>query len=537
MSPQEQTDTPVSLSMLPYSGAWTKVEAAHLLRRTLVGPTNQQILDAVTAGMTVTVTQLLSMNTITEPLTYDIGESIAPFGMTWVTSVYPSNPTQVMNTDNARAKSMAAWIMKRLNSQELSIAEKMCLFWQNHFAVNDMSDLRGTYNFLMKIREHSLGNVRQLVKDITIEPAMLVFLNGGTNTVYNPNENYARELLELFTVGKGPQTGQGEYTNYNEADVAAGAKILTGYVVDGIKSTTLPSPLPHFYAVLHDSSTKQLSAHFNNTLISNNGATEYADYIDVIFQQNAVANYICKKLYRYFVNYDLTADVETNVIPVMTATLVNNNYEILPVLEELLSSEHFYDVALRGSIIRSPLEYVMGMINATNWSPNYGLSTDSEMYVTLYYAAGMMGQYYGAPPNVAGWPAYYQVPNFSKLWANSSTIKLRFDHANYVTLFSGYPVNGSNLKLDAIAFYTALSLPEDPNVAIDDMCDVFFPKMINATKKAALKALLTNGLSDTAFTSQYQQYAAGDTTLENTIRSRINLVLSRIFKMPEFHTI
>jgi hypothetical protein len=221
----------------------------------------------------------------------------------------------------------------------------------------------------------------------------------------------------------------------------------------------------------------------------------------------------------------------------MSATLVNNNYEILPVLEELLSSEHFYDVALRGSILRSPLEYVMGMINATNWTPNFGLATDSEMYVTLYYASGMMGQYYGSPPNVAGWPAYYQVPNFSKLWANSSTIKLRFDHANYVTLFSGYLVNGSNLKLDAIAFYTALSLPEDPNVAIDDMCDVFFPKSINATKKAALKALLTNGLSDAAFTSQYLQFSAGDNTLENTIRSRIQLVLSRIFKMPEFHTI
>lgn len=537
MNPHELTDNPVNLSMAPYSGTWTKAEAGHLLRRTLFGPTNQQILDSVAQGMSVTVNQLLTMNSISQPLTYDAGEAIAAFGTTWVNSVYPSGATQIMNTDSARSKSLGAWIMQRLNSSDVSIAEKMCLFWQNHFAVNDMSDMRGTYNYLMKIREHALGNVKQMVKDITIEPAMLVFLNGGTNTVYNPNENYARELLELFTVGKGPQTGPGEYTNYNEADVAAGAKILTGYVVDGIKSTTMTSPAPHFYAVLHDTTDKQLSAHFSNAVVTNNGAQEYADYIDVIFQQNAVATYICTKLYRYFVNYDLTVDVQTNVIPVMTSTLINNNYEILPVLQELLSSEHFYDLSLRGSIIRNPLEIVMGMTNATNWSPNYDLATDSEMYVTLYYVAGMMGQYYGSPPNVAGWPAYYQAPNFSKLWTNSSTIKLRFDHANYVTLFSGYPVGSNFLKLDSITFYTSLSFPEDPNVAIDDMCDVFFPKVISAAKKAALKALLTNGLSDSAFTSQYQQYAGGDTTLENTFRSRVNLVLSRIFKMPEFHTI
>lgn len=537
MNPQEQIETPVSLSMAPYTGAWTKAEAAHLLRRTLMGPTNQQILDAVAAGMSATLTQLLTMNSITQPLTYDNGEAIAPFGSTWVTSVYPSNPTQVMSTDSARAKSMAAWIMKRLNSQELSIAEKMCLFWQNHFAVNDMSDLRGTYNYLMKIREHALGNVKQMVKDITIEPAMLVFLNGGTNSVYSPNENYSRELLELFTVGKGPQIGPGDYTNYTEADVAAGAKILTGYIVEGLKSTTLPSPIPTFYPILHDTTNKPLSSYFGNAVIAGNGAQEYADYIDVIFQEGPVATYICKKLYRYFVNYDLTPDVLTNVIPEMASTLLTNNYEILPVLQQLFSSEHFYDVSLRGSIIRSAIENVMGMMNSTNSIPNFDLATNSEMYLTLYYVSGVMGQYYGAPPNVAGWPAYYQTPNFSKLWANSSTIKLRFDHSNYVTLYTGYPVNGNYLKIDSIAFYNTLSVPEDPVIAINDICDVFFPKQISAAKKTALKVLLTNGLSDAAFTTQYLQYAGGDTTLESALRSRVNIVLSRVFQMPEFHTI
>jgi hypothetical protein len=179
----------------------------------------------------------------------------------------------------------------------------------------------------------------------------------------------------------------------------------------------------------------------------------------------------------------------------------------------------------------------MGMMNSTNSTPNFDLATNSEMYLTLYYVSGVMGQYYGAPPNVAGWPAYYQTPNFSKLWANSSTIKLRFDHSNYVTLYTGYPVNGNYLKIDSIAFYNTLSVPEDPVIAINDICDVFFPKPISAAKKTALKVLLTNGLSDAAFTTQYLQYAGGDTTLESALRSRVNIVLSRVFQMPEFHTI
>jgi uncharacterized protein (DUF1800 family) len=535
MNPNELTDQEVSMSMAPYAGPWTKAEAGHLLRRTLFGPTNQQLLDAVSNGMSATVSQLLTTNPIPEPLTYDPGEAVAAFGATWVNSVYPTGTLQIANTDNARAKSLGAWLMLRVNTQGFSISEKMCLFWQNHFAVNDMSDLRGTYNYLMKLRQHSLGNVKQMVKDITIEPAMLVFLNGNTNTLYSPNENYARELLELFTVGKGAQIGPGDYTNYKEEDVAAGAKILTGYIVEGLKSSTMPSPVATFFPVLHDNSTKQLSEHFNFSTVAPNGAQEYADYVDVIFQQTAVANYICTKLYRYFVNYDLTTDVQTNVIPVMAATLINNNYEILPVLQELLESEHFYDVALRGSMIKSPIENVMGMLNATNWTPNFDLATNYEMYLTLYYVAGVMGQYYGSPPNVAGWPAFYQVPAFSRLWTNSSTIKLRFDHSTYVSVFSGYPVNGNDLKLDSLTFYSGLSLPEDPVVAIDDMCDVFFPKAVSDAKKLALKNLLTNGLSDAAFTTQYLQYVGGDTSLEAALRSRVNSVLNRIFKMPEYH--
>jgi uncharacterized protein (DUF1800 family) len=265
----------------------------------------------------------------------------------------------------------------------------------------------------MLLRTHALGNFKQLVKDVTIDPCMLLFLNGATNTLYSPNENYARELLELYTIGKGPQIGPGDYTHYTEEDVAAGAKILTGFLVNGLRSTTLSSPVANFTPILHDTSTKQLSSHFGSIVVPDGGATEYANYIDIIFQQDQVATHICTKLYRYFVNYDLTTEVTTNVIPVMAQTLIDNNYTILPVMQQLLSSEHFYDAALKGSIIRGPLDMLFNMFNATGSGPNFDLSTDSDMYLNLYWLAEAMGQAYATPPSVAGWIAYYQAPAFS----------------------------------------------------------------------------------------------------------------------------
>ncbi len=537
--PEQVIDQPITLSMNPYAGPWTKSQAAHLLRRTLFGASHQQIRDAVTNGMNATVSSLLTIPVIGDPLSYDPAETIVPFGSTWINAVYPSDVTAAQNTENARIKSLGAWVMGRLNSTQLSIAEKMCLFWQNHFAATAVSDSRATYNYHMIIRNHALGNFKQMVKDITIDPAMLLFLNGATNTLYSPNENYARELLELYTIGKGPQIGPGDYTHYTEQDVSAGAKILTGYLVNGLRSDTLTSPVANFTPILHDTSTKQLSAHFGSVTVSNNGANEYSDYIDIIFNQPQVATYICKKLYRYFVNYDLTADVLTNVIPVMANTLITNSYNILPVMDQLLKSEHFYDASLRGSVIRGPLEMIFGMFNACETQPTFDLATNSDMYLNMYWLAETMGQAYATPPSVAGWTAYYQAPAFSKLWVNSTHIKTRFDVANFITIYTGIPVNGNFLKLNALTLVDGLSVPSDPVQVIDDLVDVFFPKSTSAANKLTLKFILTNGQPDFEWTLQYNDYLAnpGNTTYSTPVRQRIEQVIARMFQMPEFHTI
>jgi uncharacterized protein (DUF1800 family) len=539
MNYPEVDQPPVSYNLLPYTGPWTKTEAAHLLRRTMFGATYQQIADAVSNGMNATVSSLLQIPSIGDPLAYDAAETIVASGTTWINAVYPPDITGAQNVENARLKSMAAWMMGRINNEGVSIAEKICLFWHNHFAATLANDSRATYTYYMLLRSHALGNFKQMVKDVTIDPCMLLFLNGATNTLYSPNENYARELLELFTIGKGPQIGVGDYTNYKEEDVAAGAKILTGYLVDGLRSSTLTSVTANFNTVLHDTTTKQLSSHFGNATVTNQGATEYSAYIDVIFQQNQVANYICTKLYRYFVNYDLTTAVTTNVIPEMAATMIANNYDILPVLDQLFKSEHFYDVALRGSIIRGPLETIFAMFNTSQSKPTFTLPVNSDLYLTIYGFAGQMNQGYATPPSVAGWPEYYQAPAFSQLWLNANNIKSRFDFAAYITLYTGIPSGGNNFKIKALQLVDGLSNPSNAQTVIDDLCTVFFSKTISVAQNLTLKLILTGGQPDFEWNLQYTDYInnPGNTTFSNPVKQRVESVLYKIFQMPEFHVI
>lgn len=528
---------PVSLSLTPYSGPWTVSEAAHLLRRTLFGATYAQIQTAVTNGMNATVASLMTQPAQTFPLTHSTDEAVAAFGTTWVNSLYPAsnqNPT-----DNARRASGTAWIMERCNQPDMSIQEKMCLFWANHFGVDANSEAKAVYQYLEILRTSCLGDFRQMIKDITVNPLMLIFLNGASNNQFSPNENYSRELLELYTVGKGAQVGPGDYSTYTEADIAEGAKILTGYLVDNVYSSTVQGPTSTFTPILHDTSTKTMSAYFGNATVVDQGAGEVDAYIDIIFNHPEIAKHICRKIYRWFVNYDLTPTVESTVINDMATTLVSNNFMILPVMEELLKSEHFYDISVRGAIIKNPIECVFSMINTTSSVPNFDLNTDYQMYLNVYYGASTLGMDYFTPPSVGGWTAYYQTPSYSKLWANSSYIKLRFDIGAYLTVTPGIPVNSNFFKLDCLTFLNGLSVPSDPVQVILDMATVFTPKGLSATTRTMLKSILCNGQPDFEWTLQYNDYLAdpGNTTLSTPVRQRVEFTLYRLFQLPEFQTI
>ncbi len=539
------SDQPTSYSLSPYLGSWTKKEASHLLRRTTFGPTQAQISTAVADGIFLTVENILQIPTIEDPLTWETLEAVAPFGTTWVNSVLPVDPVQSDDTIIARRNSMRSWFAKRINSEQLnapSIAEKMCFFWHNHFGTRMENEHRISYDYYTLIKSFALGNFRELIKQMTIDCNMLKFLNNDTNTKNSPNENFARELLELYTIGKGPQIGPGDYSNYTEDDVAAAARILTGWKVREYFSTTT-HPYSEYYAPHHDVDDKQLSYHFNNAIVSNNDQNEFIDYINIIFQQTETANFICRKLYRYFVNFEITTQVESQVITQMAQTLISNNWEIRPVLKELLRSEHFYDVKLIGSNIKSPYEFIFSMLNPTFSIPNFGILGDHVVWRSLYYRCSNEDQNYLYPPSVSGWPVYYQEPSFMRLWLNADTLADRFDAISDLTTGNGIGSTYNNttykIKINALGFLDSLSVPADGIQVINEICDLFLIKTVEQTKKDHLLDILTNGLPAFEWTIQYNEYILnpGDPNYADPVRQRVELVLKELFMYPEFQTV
>lgn len=535
MIPEEIIEEPLSLSLAPYTGVWTKEEAGHLLRRTLIGPTFPQLQQAIADGLETTVNNLLQLTPTDPPLAYHPDEAVVPIGTTWVNAPYPSGFT--VDTANTRRASLMSYSMQRINKIAFSIQEKMCLFFTNHFGVNLATEARAMYQLHEIYRTYCLGDFKQMIKEVTINPAMLDFLNGNTNNIYSPNENFSRELLELFTVGRGPQIGPGDYSTYTEADVQAGAKILTGWSNWDVFSDVYPTAISTFNPGLHDSSTKILSSYFGNAVVNNADENEYANYIDLIFQLPSMGRHICRKLYRWFVNYDITPTIESTIITEMTTTFQNNNWNLYPVMEQLLKSEHFFDVSLRGTIIKNPIEFFFSFMKPSFTTPNYTIGTNYHIFLHAYWRCGGLGMYVFAPPSVGGWTAYYQVPSFSKTWANSYLMKGRFDTSDWLIMQWGIDSGGNTWRIDSFALIASLSNPSNAEDVISDLEALFSPKPLSSATRLMLKSILTNGLPDFEWTVQYNDYLAnpGDLFYSEAVRNRVESLLKRFTQLPQFH--
>ncbi|HTK82571.1 MAG TPA: DUF1800 family protein, partial [Bacteroidota bacterium] len=369
----------------------------------------------------------------------------------------------------------------------------------------------------------------------TIDPAMLAYLNGNTNSKSTPNENYGRELQELFTIGKGPEIAPGNYTNYTEDDVKAAARVLTGWRND---ATNINS---YFTLTRHDTTNKQFSADYGNTVISGStdatGMTEINAFLDMIFNQQETAKFLCRKLYRYFVYYVIDSAAEANVIVPLANILRTNNYDVAPVLATLLKSAHFFDPVNVGCMIKNPAEVSVGTCRL--FSVQF---PDPADYVTQYdhwkylrtQAAGMQ-QDIGDPPNVAGWQAYYQVPQFYEIWINSDTLPKRTKFTDTL-LTPGYKKDGFTLVIDPLAFVLQVSDASNPNIIVSEFAQLLFPVAITDNQKAFLKNTLIPGLPDYEWTSEWNAYLAdpGNATKKTAVKSKLQELLSFMMSMAEY---
>lgn len=538
---QHTVEGRTSTGLAIYTGAWTKAEITHLLKRTMFGSRISDINYFAAKTMGEAVDELLTPVAAlpAPPLKdYDGVTGVATpdndvaNGATWINSVNNDGTIQ-----GRRRASFKKWWMGCMLQQDRSIREKMTLFWHNHFATEtvDVSNANFLYKYANLLRTKALGNFKQLVRDITLDPAMLVYLNGRLNTATAPDENYARELQELFTLGKENNP------NYTEADVKAAAKVLTGWRVDG-NVNTFPA---YFTSSRHDATNKTFSSFYGNKTVTGRtgttaGEAELDDLLNMIFAKNVeVSRFMAKKLYRFFVHYDIDAAAEANVIEPLALILRTNNWEIKPALSALLKSQHFFDVLNRGAMIKSPIDHAVALCRewdvvfptaAAEYADTYG------MWNYIMSVAANNQQNIGDPPNVAGWPAYYQVPQFYELWVNTDTLPKRNQFSDLM-IGNGYSRNGKKIVIDAVEFTKKLSKPADPNELLNELFEIVFKIPFSQQTKNQLKKdfLLSGQDQDYYWTNAWNIYIASPVTANfNVVNTRLRGLYKYCMNLAEY---
>jgi hypothetical protein len=360
---------------------WGRKWAAHLYRRAGFGPSRAELVEAERLGPDGTLDLLLRGR----PGADDILRDLTDTGRV------------AAERDDVGDQLRGWWLYVILQGGH-PLREKLTLFWHNHFATSIVKvqepDLMFRQNCLL--RSHALGRFGGLLQDVGKDPAMLVWLDSNRNVKGRPNENYAREVMELFSLGVG---------NYTERDVRQGARAFTGWHTDGHRF--------HFDAAGHDDGPK--------TYLGRTGNWNGDDIVRIILQQPACARFLVRKLYRFLISE--TAVPSDSLLEPLCETFRNSDYDTAGLVRMMLASRHFYSEHAFRQIYKSPVEYVLGAVQAV-----YGRFPESDPEYrplpqqVLVRHIGAMGQYLFAPPNVKGWPG-------AQSWLNTSTVLERDNFA------------------------------------------------------------------------------------------------------------
>ncbi len=530
-SKSSKTNIPVVTTLDPYNGTWGWTEAQHLLTRASFSPSPSEIQQSIDLGLEGTLDALFDLKPLDPPIHFKYnGDPWAPIGESWVNQPWDNS---INGLRGARRTSSYVWMIGMFYEAGMSIQERMILFWHEHMPVGALGRGEFNYEYYSKIEKNALGNYRSLLEEMTISNAMLQYLNGNENTQESPNENYARELLELFTIGRGAEVGPGDYTNYTELDVTEIARALTGWRTFADVSTGEIGSV--FVNNRHDSSDKQLSIRFDETTISNGGAEEYKTVIDIILQKMEVARYICRQLHIWFVGPEITDEVESNVIEPLAQMFYSNNYEIAPVVRTLLSSQYFNDHVHHGCLVSSPIDFLTKLTRAMDLDTPNETSERYFLWEGIASASEVMGMQAFEIPSVAGWKAYYQGPLYDKAWVNSVSLVLRQGITDI--LLSGIQLQGFQYRYDLLKYIENIPDATDPNLLIDGIAERLFVVPLSNNQKGFLKEVLIGGLPDFEWTVEYGEYLGSpdNQDLKTSVENKLLTLFSAMFKMPEFY--
>lgn len=388
---------------------WGYDHARHLLNRAGFGGTPAQIATLVKWGPEKSVDHLLNFDSVPfDPVKADDFDKdiMRPYnneergeiakarrmGDEEAVTRLRAKRQESERTDRQQMRSIQHWWLKRMIETPRPLEEKMTLFWHGHFATSYRTIEDSYHMFLQNqmFRKHAVGSYAKLMFEIIRDPAMIAYLDNNDSRKDKPNENLAREIMELFSLGVG---------NYSEKDIKEGARALTGYTFEDDDFT--------FRKNNHDTGVKRI--------LGSSGAMDGDGFVKTILAQPACARYMTRKLYRYFAldiptGNKVVDQAVANVLASLESTFVSSRYEVKPVLRRLFLSEHFYQPSVMLEQIKSPAQLVVGAIRSLN--------TPARDLGVLNDAMNMMGQNIFFPPSVKGWDG-------GRSWINTATMFIR----------------------------------------------------------------------------------------------------------------
>jgi uncharacterized protein (DUF1800 family) len=415
---------------------------------------------------------------------------------------------------------------------------------------------------------YAFGNIKTLAKKITYDNGMLNYLDNTTNNKNNPNENYAREFLELFTILKGPQIGEGNYTNYTETDIQTTAKIFSGIKMKPNRDVIdLDTGIPMGYALVgqHNTDSKTFSNAFNNQTISGQSdeagiKQEIDDYVEMVFAKEETAKAYVRKIYRYFVKSEWDQEVEDNIITPLSAQLIASDYNLLDVLKTLLKSEHFYDEddsdnsnEIIGSIVKNPIQLLSEALSllqvelpdpaASSTNPPTTWTTDQIYFYKFYFNFCYYGYFAGAgmnpfsPDTVAGYPGDYQTPDFDRSWFSSNTIISRYKLIE--CFISGKnKITNPNVNIwvtfnsvDYVHNSGHFSFASDAQTLVTEISELLYCESIDQSRIDYFMTVL-NEMDPSYWNSAWNSYLQSGNDVQ--VKIRLDALFTKMINAPEF---
>ncbi len=483
-----------SANLSPYTGNWGARQATHLVRRTHVGATRPDVVAALTRGSASAAAQALLAQAASRPL---------PDEPSWANRTTSDNGTNIQRLYEWQRD----WYAEMM---EGGLREKLLLFWHDHFATAQSVYAQASFavDYLTFLRERATGPLRPMLEGIAKRPAMLRFLDNDTNRAGEINENYAREVLELFSMGISGPDGS---ANYTQTDIVEAARALTGWTVDEsrIRGT--------FNAGRHDAGQK--------TLFGQTGAWTADDVVDLIFRQRGAqtAHFVAAKLYAWFV-HPVPND---GVVAALAARLRATDFDTAAVVGELLASAHFYSADVMGARIKTPMELMLGLMR------ELGVTPSQNALERVRVVSQAVGQEVLNPPSVEGWPGYDD-PLEYRAWITTGTIPARRGVADEVIYGAG-----PFARFDPVPLVERLSDAFDPYQLTRDLADHLLAVPLS---DAEVDALAEDTVLDSVPTSYTRRERQGFWTEimvsdEGAAQDRLRALLSALVNLPEYQLV